>query len=138
MIFPPKTCKEEVTRRSLFCGQERTIIVQGYKSTPQSLQFNSMDFLMSPRPSKESTNNHHNISQGQSRQAPRDSQILNQFTIEEISHENILLIYGQQTQCHHGLGDYTRYGQVSTSNPIHRKKRNIMGSPQINKAYDHN
>ena len=29
------------------------------------------------------------------RQAPRDSQIFNQFTIEERTHENILLIYVQ-------------------------------------------
>ena len=55
----------------------------------------SMDFPMSPRPSKESTTITTIYLKDSQRQAPRGSQIFNQFTIEEITHENILLIYVQ-------------------------------------------
>ena len=50
----------------LFVDQKRMRIVQGYKSTPQSLYSAYMDTPISPQASKYSTNKHHNISLEQS------------------------------------------------------------------------
>jgi len=127
MIFPPKTCKEDITRRSFFSWIKRWWELR--RATKAHLRVRSSHLRISQ------------CHRGHPKRVPQSPQHISRIVKDK--HQETLNLQSTHKRgnhswkyssnlcpidrCHLGLGDYTRYRQVSTSNPIHRRRGNIMG-----------